>query len=200
MNNLVRLDLYSQSHYSRGRNGIVALLWWFIQGTLFRWSLQPMYGWRNWLLRLFGADIGTGVKIRPSARFTYPWKVKVGEHSWIGDHAELYSLDTITIGKHCVVSQNGYLCTGSHKMDDPAFSLVIKPIRIEDGAWIASDVFVYPGVTIGTMAVVAARSTVLHDIPGNEVHAGTPAKYIKMRFDALGASGEGFSKIHLLHK
>lgn len=200
MNNLVRLDLYSQSQYSRGRNGIIVLLWWFIQGTVFRWSLQPMYGWRNWLLRLFGADIAKGVKIRASARFTYPWKVKVGEYAWIGDHAELYSLDTITIGRHCVVSQNSYLCTGSHKMDDPAFSLVIKPIIVEDGAWIASDVFVYPGVTIGTMAVAAARSTVLHDIPGNEVHAGTPAKYIKMRFDALKTGEAGFSKIHLLHK
>ncbi|WP_239618844.1 putative colanic acid biosynthesis acetyltransferase [Cohnella mopanensis] len=185
MNNQVRLDMYSQAHYSRGRSGIVVLLWWFVQGTLFRWSLQPMYSWRNGLLKLFGADIGKGAKIRPSARFTYPWKVKVGEHAWIGDHAELYSLDTITIGKHCVISQNSYLCTGSHRTDDPAFSLVVKPIRIEDGAWIASDVFIYPGITVGTMAVVAARSTVLHDISGNEVHAGTPAKYIKMRFDDM---------------
>ncbi|MEQ4484285.1 putative colanic acid biosynthesis acetyltransferase [Cohnella silvisoli] len=184
MNNLIRLDLYNQEGYSRGRSGITVLLWWFVQGTLFRFSLQPMYRWRGWLLKLFGADIGKGVKIRPTAKITYPWKVKVGEHTWIGDNAELYSLDAITIGHHCVVSQNSYLCTGSHQADDPTFSLVVKPIRIEDGAWIASDVFVYPGVTIGPMAVVAARSTVLHDIPANEVQAGTPAKYVKQRFEA----------------
>jgi putative colanic acid biosynthesis acetyltransferase WcaF len=185
MNNLIRLDLYDQKGYSRGRSGIIVLLWWFVQATFFRCSLQPMYGWRRWLLKLFGAEIGKGAKIRPSATITYPWKVKIGAHTWIGDHAELYSLDNITIGSQCVISQNSYLCTGSHQAAAPHFSLVVSPIRIEDGAWIASDVFVYPGVTLGPMAVIAARSTVLHDVPANEVHAGTPAKYIKQRFESI---------------
>ncbi|BBI31772.1 putative colanic acid biosynthesis acetyltransferase [Cohnella abietis] len=200
MNNLIRLDLYDQTGYSRGRNGLIVLLWWFVQGSLFRYSLQPMYSWRRLLLKLFGADIGVGVKIRPSAKITYPWKVKVGEHSWIGDNAELYSLDTISVGSHCVISQNSYLCTGSHQATDPHFSLVVKPIVIEDGAWIASDVFLYPGVTVGSMAVVAARSTVLNNVPANEVHAGTPAKYIKMRFESGEEDAAYNSKIHLLRR
>ncbi|MFC5405003.1 putative colanic acid biosynthesis acetyltransferase [Cohnella soli] len=181
----IRLDLYEQRGYSRGRSGIYVMLWWFVQATLFRCSPQPMYRWRRMLLRMFGADIGQGVKIRPSARITYPWKVKIGDHSWIGDQAELYSLDAITIGRQCVVSQNSYLCTGSHDMVDPKFSLIVKPICVEDGAWIASDVFVYPGVTVGRMAVVAARSTVLRSVPAGEVHAGSPAKYLRPRFDAV---------------
>ncbi|MBW5448364.1 colanic acid biosynthesis acetyltransferase WcaF [Cohnella sp. CFH 77786] len=180
--NRIRLNLYKQDGYSRGRGGATVLTWWFVHATLFRWSPQPMYGFRRFLLRLFGAKLGTGVKVRPSASITYPWKVSIGDHSWIGDRAELYSLDRIEIGAHCVVSQRSYLCTGSHDMEDPAFSLVVKPIRIEDGAWVASDVFVYPGVTIGTMAVAAARSTVLRDIPAEQVHAGTPAKFLKWRF------------------
>ncbi|WP_246469481.1 putative colanic acid biosynthesis acetyltransferase [Cohnella nanjingensis] len=176
------MDQYSQTGYSRGRGGAVVLLWWLVQATLFRWSPQPLYDYRNRLLRLFGARIGSGVKIRPTARITYPWKVAIGDHSWIGDHAELYSLDRIRIGNHCVVSQNSYLCTGSHDPTDVAFRLIVKPIRIEDGAWIASDVFVYPGVTVREMGVVAARSTVLQDIPASEIHAGTPARFVKQRF------------------
>ncbi|HEY2493126.1 MAG TPA: putative colanic acid biosynthesis acetyltransferase [Paenibacillus sp.] len=184
MKNIIRLDRYDQSGYSRGRSGYIVLLWWIVQGSLFRFSLHPMYKWRNFLLRCFGAEIGKHVQIRASAKFTYPWKVKIGDYSWIGDQVELYSLDIIEIGEHCVVSQRSYLCTGTHDIYDFTFSLITNPIKIEDGAWVASDVFVYPGVTIGEMAVIAARSTVTKPIPENEIHAGAPAQFLKKRFES----------------
>ncbi|OOC59302.1 colanic acid biosynthesis acetyltransferase WcaF [Paenibacillus ihbetae] len=182
-NNRIRLDLYHQEGYTRGRPGWYVLLWWLIQGSLFRFSLHPMYRWRNFLLRLFGAHIGKGVRIRSTAKFTYPWKVAIGDYSWVGDDVEFYSLDHIDVGQHCVVSQHCYLCTGTHDIQDPRFGLITKPIKIKDGAWIASDTFVYPGIVIGTMSVVAARSTVTRDVPSNEVHAGSPARFIKYRFE-----------------
>ncbi|MGF7046300.1 putative colanic acid biosynthesis acetyltransferase WcaF [Paenibacillus sp. DS2015] len=178
------MDLYNQSGYSRGRSGAIVLLWWLVQGSLFRFSLHPMYKWRNFLLRCFGAQIGQNVQIRASAKFTYPWKVKIGNYSWIGDQVEFYSLDHIEVGEHCIVSQRSYLCTGTHDIYDIKFSLLTKPIKIEDGAWVASDVFVYPGVTIGEMAVIAARSTVTKSIPANEIHAGAPAQFMKIRFES----------------
>ncbi|PGQ81619.1 putative colanic acid biosynthesis acetyltransferase [Priestia megaterium] len=183
LDNKILLSKYEQSNFSRGRSGIYILLWWLIQGTIFRYSMHNMYDWRNFLLRLFGGKIGSGVKIRSSAKFTYPWKVTIGENSWIGDNVQFYSLDKICIGSNCVVSQESYLCTGSHNIKDSHFGLITKPIVIKDGAWVASDVFVYPGVTINEMAVIAARSTVIKDIPANEVHAGSPAKYVKKRFE-----------------
>jgi putative colanic acid biosynthesis acetyltransferase WcaF len=188
--NRIRLDLYNQESYSRGRSNLVVLLWWFVQGTLFRFSLHQMYSWRSMLLRLFGAEIGKNVKIRPSAKFTYPWKVAIDDFSWVGDFVEFYSLDTITVGKHCVISQNSYLCTGSHDLTDIHFGLITKPILIKDGVWVASDVFVYPGVTLEEMAVIAARSTVTSNVPAEEIYAGTPAQYIKHRFLHLTAVGK----------
>jgi putative colanic acid biosynthesis acetyltransferase WcaF len=182
MRNIVRLDLYNQSWYSRGRGNFIVILWWFIQGTVFRFSLHNMYGWRRFLLKLFGAKIGKKVQIRATAKFTYPWHVKIGDYSWIGDRAEFYSLDNIEVGDHCVISQNSYLCTGSHNLLDPSFCLITKPIIIKDGAWVASDVLVYPGVIIHEMAVAGARSTVIKDIPYNEIHAGSPAQFLKERF------------------
>ncbi|AIQ16193.1 MULTISPECIES: WcaF family extracellular polysaccharide biosynthesis acetyltransferase [Paenibacillus] len=178
----MNLAKYDQSWFVRGRSGAVVMLWWLIQATVFRVSLHNMHGFRSALLRLFGAQVGKGVRIRPSAKFTYPWKVKIGDYSWIGDHAELYSLDSIVIGDHCVISQNAYLCTGSHKLNDPHFGLITKPIELKDGAWVASHVFVYPGVTIYEMGVAGARSTVMKDIPANQVHVGFPAVYFKERF------------------
>ncbi|MFC5652891.1 WcaF family extracellular polysaccharide biosynthesis acetyltransferase [Paenibacillus solisilvae] len=177
----IDLSKYDQSWYSRGRSGSVVLLWWLVQGTLFKFSLHNMYSFRNTLLRLFGAKIGNGVKVRSTAKFTYPWKVRIGDHSWIGDDVEFYSLDEIIVGSNCVVSQNSYLCTGSHKLNDPAFGLITKPIVIKDGAWVASDVFVCPGVTIYELGVAGARSTVMKDIPAGEIHVGYPAKFLKER-------------------
>lgn len=151
------------------------LLWQLVQATLFGMSPQPFYAWRRTLLRLFGAKVGSEVRVRPTARVTYPWKVQIGEWSWIGDHVELYSLDCITIGCHVVVSQGSYLCTGSHDHRDVSFSYKNSPIVLEDQTWIASDVFVGPGVTVGRAAVVGARSTVLRNIDKETIAFGSPA-------------------------
>jgi putative colanic acid biosynthesis acetyltransferase WcaF len=165
----------------RGRNGFVVLLWQLVQSTLFGLSPQPFYAWRRVLLRLFGAKIGRKVLLRPTARVTFPWKVEIGDCSWVGDHTELYSLDRISIGRNAVVSQRSYLCTASHDMDDLAFSYITAPITIGDQAWIASDVFVAPGVTIGRGAVVGTRSTVFSDIPPEFVAYGQPAQAVRKR-------------------
>jgi putative colanic acid biosynthesis acetyltransferase WcaF len=165
----------------RGRSAVCVQTWWIVQDSLFRWSPQFLYGWRRFLLRLFGAKIGAGVLIRPSAKITYPWKVTVGDYSWIGDDAVLYSWDKIEIGPHSVVSQKSYLCTGYHDPGSVAFDLLAGPISIGQECWVAADVFVGPGVSIGNGAVVGARSTVLHDLPPGMICMGNPAKPVRKR-------------------
>ena len=160
----------------RGRPAVVVQVWWLVQATLFACSPQVLYGWRNWLLRLFGARIGRGVIVRPSVRVTYPWKLTIGDRCQIGDGAELYTLAPITIGADVVVSQRAYLCTGSHDHRSPTFDIWAKPIVIEDQAWVAADVFVHPGVTVGFGAVVGARSTLLRDAEPCGLYVGNPAR------------------------
>lgn len=160
----------------RDRSGPVVLLWQIVQSTLFAMSPQPFYGWRRALLRLFGARIGRKVLFRASARITFPWKLEVGDFSWIGDHVDLYNLEAISIGCHSVISQRSYLCTASHDMNDIAFSYITGPIVVADEAWVASDVFVAPGVTIGRGAVVGMRSLVLNDVRPEQIAFGQPAK------------------------
>jgi putative colanic acid biosynthesis acetyltransferase WcaF len=165
----------------RGRSKLYVQLWWLVQSTLFAMSPQGMYGWRVWLLRLFGARIGRGAIIRPSVRIPYPWKLTLGDHCHIGDEVRLYSLGEIDIGDCTVVSQRSYICTGSHDYLSPTFDLFAKKIVIEAEAWVAMDVFVAPGVTIGRGAVVGARSSVFHDVPPGTVSMGTPAKVVGQR-------------------
>ncbi|MGF1496325.1 MAG: hormogonium polysaccharide biosynthesis acetyltransferase HpsU [Elainellaceae cyanobacterium] len=173
---LVDLRRYDQSHFDRGRPGWLILLWWLVQAIAFPLTPHSFHELRVGLLRLFGAQIGAGVLIRPTARFTYPWKVAIGDYSWIGDDVVLYSLDWIYIGQHCVVSQECYLCTGSHDIHDPCFRLQTAPIRVGNGAWIAADCFVAAGVSIGANAVIGARSSVFSDMPSQHVCRGTPCR------------------------
>jgi putative colanic acid biosynthesis acetyltransferase WcaF len=172
----VDLRRYDQSWFDRGRPGWFVMLWWLVQSIAFPLTPHPLSNLRAALLRLFGAHIGKHVVIRPTARFTFPWKVEIGDCSWVGDDAVFYSLDKIRVGQHCVISQKCYLCTGSHDIHDIAFGLQIAPIDVGDGAWIAADCFVGPGVQIGANAVVGARSTVFNSMPSQQVCWGSPCR------------------------
>jgi len=173
---LVDLRLYNQSKFDRGKPGWLILVWWFVQAIAFPLTPHPFNSIRRGLLRLFGAKIGRGVLIRPTARFTYPWKIAIGDYSWIGDDVVLYSLDRIAIGKHCVISQKSYLCTGTHDPQDPAFGLITAPVIINNGVWIAADCFIGPGVEIGANALIGARSSVFRNMPAGFICTGTPCR------------------------
>jgi len=165
----------------RGRSIWIVQLWWCVQSTAFRFSPQFAYGFRRFLLRVFGAKIGRGVVIRPTVTFTYPWKVSIGDYAWVGDDVVLYSLGEIDIGANAVVSQKCYLCTGDHDYNKIDFPIRGQKIIIEEQVWLAADVFVAPNVTVGKGAVVGARSTVLRDLPPGMFCAGYPAKPIRPR-------------------
>ncbi len=165
----------------RGKSKFIVQLWWIIQSTLFRLSPQFMYSWRRSLLRLFGANIARNVLIRPTVKILYPWKLNIGEWSWIGNEVTLYNMAEINIGNNCVISQKSYLCTSSHDHTKSSFDIFAKPIIIKDEVWIASDVFIAPGIIIGTGTVIGFRSTVNKDLPPKMVCYGNPAKPIKPR-------------------
>ncbi|WP_116107092.1 putative colanic acid biosynthesis acetyltransferase [Lewinella sp. IMCC34191] len=165
----------------RGRPGWYVQLWWIVEALLFRPSPQFLYGWRRWLLRKFGAKIGRGAIIRPTVKTQFPWKVTIGDYAWIGDDVVLYSLGPIEVGHDAVISQKSYLCTGSHDPGMPDFPIYSKPIYIEPECWIATDVYVGPGVRIGRGTLVGARSSVFKDLPAGKICMGSPARIIKDR-------------------
>lgn len=128
--------------------------------------------------------------IRPTAVVTYPWKLKLGDWSWIGDHVTLYTLGEITIQENVVVSQNTYICSASHDYTLPGFDIYTKAVYIESEVWLASEVFVSPGVRIQHGTVVGARSLVLSDLPEMMFCAGHPARAIRSRIERSHRGGE----------
>jgi putative colanic acid biosynthesis acetyltransferase WcaF len=158
-------------------------LWAFVQGTIFRWSPRPWYGFRARLLRLFGADISDPGKVvvYPTAKITFPSKLTLAPRSMVGPRVIIYNLARITIGRGTNVSQNCHLCAGTHDYGRWSMPLLAKPITIMENAWIGADVFVGPGITIGEFCVVGARSVVVKDLPSRTVCAGNPCRVLKER-------------------
>ena len=175
------LSKFENSSFSRGASKIKEFLWLSLRGLFFDFSVMPWFKIRIAILRMFGAEVEGKVVIKPGAKITFPWKLKIADNSWIGEEVWLMNLDKISIGKNVVLSQRAYLCTGSHDWSRESFDLITKPIIIEDGAWICANVFVGPGVTVGENCVVTAGSVVTKDLPANMICSGNPAVPVKER-------------------
>ena len=169
------------AHNSRS-NLAGRIAWNLVYTFLYRPSPTIMHGWRRFLLRCFGAQIGPGAHPYPTARVWAPWNLAMGKNSCLGNYANCYCVGAVILGEGAVVSQYAHLCSASHDYRDPSFPLIVGPIAIGSLAWVAADAFVGPGVTVGDGAVVGARSVVFKDVPPWAVVTGNPAKLIKYRF------------------
>lgn len=163
------------------REKIGRVLWNYFGQKLFRCTFHNWYGLRNALLRLFGARVGSPVRIRPTVLVEQPWNLSIGDNSSIGDRAIVYCLGKVTIGAHVSVSQGAHLCAGTHdyrKLDMP---LLRPPIVVEDYAWVAADAFVGPGVTVREGAILGARGVAIKDLDAWHIYSGNPAQKVKAR-------------------
>jgi putative colanic acid biosynthesis acetyltransferase WcaF len=156
-------------------------VWMLLGKPIFRTSFHNWYGFRARWLRLFGARVGKGVAIRPSVNIEVPWMVDIDDDATVGDHAILYSLGMIRIGKRSIISQYAHLCAGTHDYADHTFRLIRSPVTIGDDVWIGADAFIGPGAHVGSLSVVGARSSTYKDLPPRMVCVGNPAKPIKER-------------------
>jgi putative colanic acid biosynthesis acetyltransferase WcaF len=163
------------------KNKLGRTLWGVCWWVLFRLSPRPLFGWRNFLLRLFGARVTSSTRIDPTVRVWAPWNLTVGADSSIGHHVDVYNVAAITIGNQATVSQYSYLCAASHDLSDPNMKLTATPIDIRDAAWVCAKAFVGPGVTIGRGAVVGACGVAVKDVGDWEIVAGNPARPIGRR-------------------
>jgi putative colanic acid biosynthesis acetyltransferase WcaF len=166
---------------------LVARVLWAIVYVLFRVSPRILWGWRSFLLRLFGARIGRHVHIHPSVRIAIPWNLDIGDFTSIGDRVLLYNLGMLSIGARATVSHGAHLCGGTHDYRDARFPLIKSPIHVGEGAWVCADAFVGPGVTVGSHAIVAARAVVMGDVAPRTIVAGNPAKPIGARTPPVDA-------------
>jgi len=156
--------------------------WWGIARTLlFRRTPSFLNGWRIFLLKLFGADIGHHVRIHPSARIYLPWNFTARDHVVIEHGVIVNCIGTVTVGERSRISQYAHLVAGTHDYERRNMQIIRSPITIGKDAWIAADAFVGPGVTIGDGSLLAARSSAFKALPPGMVCIGEPARPVKPR-------------------
>ena len=171
----VRNDLFDPSQgLDRGRSKMIEAAWYLVKCLFFLSPFPWPIRWRVILLRAFGATVGVGVYVKPRVNIHFPWKLRMGDHAWIGEEAFILNFEPVAIGAHACISQRAFLCTGNHDFRDPAMSYRNQPIVISDGVWIGAQCFVGPGVTIETDAVVTAGSVVLSNLPAGMICSGNP--------------------------
>jgi len=179
----LRNDLFDASDgFDRGRPFFVEAVWYLLKIAFFLSALPWPSSFKCRLLRLFGAQIGAGVVIKPRVNIHFPWKLKVGDHAWIGEEVFILNLEPVTIGAHCCISQRAFLCTGNHDFRDPRMRYRSAPIQIADGAWIGAQCFVGPGLTIAEEAVATAGSVVIRDLPAAMICSGNPCQSVGKRW------------------
>lgn len=179
----VRNDLFDRREgLDRGRSKLVEAAWYGIKIFFFLSALPWPSGLKRGLLRLFGATIGRSVVIKPRVNIHFPWKLEVGDFTWLGEDAWLLNFEPLRIGRHCCISQRAFLCGGNHDFRTTNMRYRNGPITVNDGAWIGAQVFVAPNVSIGVDAVVVAGTIVTCDVPAGMVWGGQPAGVLTGRW------------------
>lgn len=159
----------------------VVLLWAICEVLLVTNSLQLSSGVRVRVLRRFGADIGDGVILRPGLKVRFPWKLSIGDRSWIGERVWLHNQDQLTIGADVVVSQDSFVTTGTHAFRTD-MALKTRPIVIEDGVWVTSRCMVLGGSHIGRSALILPTTVVKGEVPANAIYGSGDASVLGERF------------------
>jgi putative colanic acid biosynthesis acetyltransferase WcaF len=177
----VDLSRYSPGQFDRGAGAVKESLWLVVSLVLFRLCPFSFSALKRVLLRAFGASIGRNVTIKPQVKITFPWKLTVGDHVWLGEECWLLNLERVVIGSNVSISQRAFLCTGSHDYKKTTFDLITRPITLEDGVWIGASCWVGPGVTVESHSVLTAGSVATKNLAANGIYRGNPAVLVKQR-------------------
>jgi len=172
-------DAYSSPWSVRTRCAV--LLWNVTWLFLFRPTPKHLKSWRIFLLRVFGCQVSGRPYVAPSARIKMPWHLTLHDHACLGPESEVYNLGHVTLRARACVSQQAYLCAGTHDFSSPDLPLVVGPIELGEDVFVGARAFILPGVRIGNGALVAACAVVTKDVAPWTVVGGNPARFIKQR-------------------
>jgi putative colanic acid biosynthesis acetyltransferase WcaF len=176
----VNLALY-RTTIDIGAPFLKQVTWYFVNVLFFKNPFITPSSLKRTLLRLFGAAIGNGVVIKPCVNIKYPWKLRVGNHTWIGENVWIDNLSDITIGNNVVLSQGCLLLTGSHNYRKETFDFLSAPIILEDGVWICAKATVPGGIVCRSHSVLTAGSVPDKELESYTIYKGNPAAAIRTR-------------------
>jgi putative colanic acid biosynthesis acetyltransferase WcaF len=134
-----------------------------------------------WILKIFGAKIGSGVVIKPNVKIKYPWKLLCGDHVWIGEKSWIDNLAYVKIKSNVCISQGVYIFCGNHNYKNTSFDLIVEEVLINEGSWLCAKSIVGPGVICGYNSILTVGSVATKNLDDFGIYKGNPAKLIKYR-------------------
>lgn len=176
----VDLGSFNNDDYNPGspfRRG----LWYFFNVLFLINPWNPFSSLKKGVLKLFGAKIGDGVVLKPGINIKYPWKLEIGDNTWIGERVWIDNLEKVSIGSNVCVSQGALLLCGNHDYKKSTFDLIAKEIILEDGSWVGAKSIVTGGVTVESHAILSAGSVTSKNLEKNKIYRGNPAEYVRDR-------------------
>lgn len=180
MNKSVNLGDYNNSHFKTGAGPVKRVLWHLVNSIFFN-SFFHFYAFKVLLLKIFGAEIGYNVIIKPSVNIKYPWNLIIGNNVWIGEQVWIDNLVTVQIGNNVCISQGALLLCGNHRYDKQTFDLTTGTIILEDGVWIGAKSIVGPNVICKSHSVLSVMSVASKNLEPYSIYRGNPAELIKLR-------------------
>lgn len=162
-------------------NPVKILLWYLVLNAFFMNRFFPFMGIKRALLRIFGAQVGKGLIIKPRVNIKYPWNLAIGDHVWIGEEVWIDNLDKVSLGNHVCLSQGAFILSGNHDYKKVTFDLMTLPIILEEGVWIGAKAIVVQGVKCGSHAVLGVGSVATADLDPYTIYQGIPATKVRGR-------------------
>lgn len=175
------LSSFDNTTFDKGAGKLKQGLWFMVHALLFKSPFFPFMKIKIYLLKVFGAQIGEGVVIKPSIHIKFPWKLKVGDYVWFGEHVWIDNLDRVEIGNNVCLSQGAMLLTGNHDYKVSSFDYKNAPIVLEDGVWIGAKAVVCPGVRCQTHSILSVGSIANKNLLPYTIYQGNPAIGIRKR-------------------
>lgn len=132
------------------------------------------------LCELTGTDVHPSVKVMAPFNADFGKNIHFGKNVYVNagckfqDHGGIFIGDNALIGHNCVMATLDHDLRPSHRANT-----IPAPINIGRNVWIAANVTILNGVTIGDNAIVAAGAVVTEDVAPNTIVGGVPAKFIK---------------------
>ncbi|WP_125571692.1 sugar O-acetyltransferase [Lacticaseibacillus songhuajiangensis] len=135
----------------------------------------------NLVRELFGSA-GLEPVVSPNFRCEFGRNIHVGDHFYANYDCVILDAGKVSIGDRVLFGPKVGLYTANHLFDAKERELggcVAKPITIGNRCWLAGNVTVLPGVTIGDDSIIGAGSVVTHDIPSGVIAAGNPCRVLR---------------------
>jgi putative colanic acid biosynthesis acetyltransferase WcaF len=174
------LSEFNNSWYKPGGTLLKRALWYCVNAAVIN-SFMPFSSMRIFWLKMFGAEIGHNVLIKPKVNIKYPWRLKIGNNVWIGESVWIDNLDNVEIGNNVCLSQGAMLLCGNHDYSKSTFDLITGKIVLEEGVWIGAKAVVCPGTIARSHAVLSVGSVASGELEAYSVYSGNKAVKVKTR-------------------